>query len=188
MRITRLLLVIEVWDGKPTYRKSWAGNLLVWWDFTFTFYLLQGHMRIAKLKSAYNSLIIGPRFQMVNQHIDNHTLRIYWCGRIWPWPPPSRSNDGSLALVSCLSGGYKFASVVRCVGLVITIFLVHNIVCALFFLLSLFLLDHYFYAWWICSCVYMFLFPTCSFIIFTSLDSPTSGSLFKYQADVAEML
>ena len=21
---------IEVWDGKPTYRKSWAGNLLVW--------------------------------------------------------------------------------------------------------------------------------------------------------------
>ena len=25
-----LLLVLEVWDGKPTYRKSWAGNLLVW--------------------------------------------------------------------------------------------------------------------------------------------------------------
>ena len=21
-----------VWDGKPTYRKSWAGNLLVWSD------------------------------------------------------------------------------------------------------------------------------------------------------------
>ena len=29
-----LLLVIEVWDGKPTYRKSWAGNLLVWSDLT----------------------------------------------------------------------------------------------------------------------------------------------------------
>ena len=28
------------------------------------------------------------------------------------------SNDGSLALVSCLSGGYKFASVLQCVGLV----------------------------------------------------------------------
>ena len=28
------LLVLEVWDGKPTYRKSWAGNLLVWWDST----------------------------------------------------------------------------------------------------------------------------------------------------------
>ena len=32
--------------------------------------------------------------------------------------PLSRSNDGSLALVSCLFGGYKFASVLRCVGLV----------------------------------------------------------------------
>ena len=35
MLITRLLLVLEVWDGKPTYRKSWAGNLLVWSDLTF---------------------------------------------------------------------------------------------------------------------------------------------------------
>ena len=49
---------------KPTYRKSWAGNLLMWSD-----------------------LALGP---------------------------PSRSNNGSLALVSCLSGGYKFASVLRC--------------------------------------------------------------------------
>ena len=22
------------WDGKPTYRKSWAGNLLMWLDMT----------------------------------------------------------------------------------------------------------------------------------------------------------
>ena len=29
-----LLLVLEVWDGKPTYRKSWAGNRLVWSDLT----------------------------------------------------------------------------------------------------------------------------------------------------------
>ena len=34
MLIIRLLLVLEVWDGIPTYRKSWAGNLLVWSDFT----------------------------------------------------------------------------------------------------------------------------------------------------------
>ena len=34
MLITRLLLVLEVWDGRPTYRKSWAGNLLVWSDLT----------------------------------------------------------------------------------------------------------------------------------------------------------
>ena len=32
--ITRLLLVLEVWNGKPTYRKSWAGNLLVWSDLS----------------------------------------------------------------------------------------------------------------------------------------------------------
>ena len=58
--INRLLLVLEVWDGKPSYRKSWAGNLLVWSDLTFG-PLLQGQIRTAKLKSAYNSLIIGPR-------------------------------------------------------------------------------------------------------------------------------
>ena len=34
MPITRLLLVLEVWDGKPTYKKSWAGILLVWSDLT----------------------------------------------------------------------------------------------------------------------------------------------------------
>ena len=32
--ITRLLLVLEVWDGKPTYRKSCAANLLMWSDAT----------------------------------------------------------------------------------------------------------------------------------------------------------
>ena len=45
--------------------------------------LIQGQTRIAKLKSAYNSLIIGPRcFWMVNQHIENHGMGIFWCGRI----------------------------------------------------------------------------------------------------------
>ena len=58
MLITRLLLVLDVWDGKPTYRKSWAGNLLVWSDLTLG--PVQGQMRTAKLKSAYNSLIIDP--------------------------------------------------------------------------------------------------------------------------------
>ena len=54
--ITRLLLVLEVWNGKPTYRKSWAGNLgVVGFDIGPC---LQGQMRIAKLKSAYNSLIM----------------------------------------------------------------------------------------------------------------------------------
>ena len=34
MLTTRLLSILEVWDGKPTYRKSWAGNLLAWSDLT----------------------------------------------------------------------------------------------------------------------------------------------------------
>ena len=73
MLITRLLLVLEVWDGIATYRKSWAGNLLVWLDLDLMGResfgvvrfdlgpLLQGQTRINKLKSAYNSLIISPR-------------------------------------------------------------------------------------------------------------------------------
>ena len=36
--------------------------------------LLQGEMRIAKHKSAYNSLIIGPRGWNENQPIENHEL------------------------------------------------------------------------------------------------------------------
>ena len=32
--VTHLLLVLEVWDGKPTDRESWAGNLLVCSDLT----------------------------------------------------------------------------------------------------------------------------------------------------------
>ena len=32
--ITRLLLIPVIWDGKPTYSKSLAGNLLAWSDLT----------------------------------------------------------------------------------------------------------------------------------------------------------
>ena len=32
--VTRLLLVLEVWDGKTTYTRSWPGNLLVWSNLT----------------------------------------------------------------------------------------------------------------------------------------------------------
>ena len=28
--ITHLLLILEVYSVKPTYNKSWAGNLLMW--------------------------------------------------------------------------------------------------------------------------------------------------------------
>ena len=65
--ITCLLLVLEVWDGKPSYRKSWAVNFLVWSDLIVG-PLPQGQIRTAKLKSAYNSLIIG-----------NHGLGMFLC-------------------------------------------------------------------------------------------------------------
>ena len=58
--ITGLLSVLEVWDGKPTYRNSWAGKSsgLVGFDLGP---LLQGQLSIAQLKTAYNSLVIGRR-------------------------------------------------------------------------------------------------------------------------------
>ena len=58
--IARLLLVLDVWDGKPAYRKSWAGNLLMWSDLTLG-PSFKVETRIAKGKSDYNLLIIGPR-------------------------------------------------------------------------------------------------------------------------------
>ena len=45
---------------KPTYRKSWDWNHLMWSDFDLG-PLFQDQTRIAKHKSAYKSLIIGPR-------------------------------------------------------------------------------------------------------------------------------
>ena len=56
---TRLLLVLEVWNEKPTYRKSWVGNLLVWSDLTLD--LPSRSNEDSQIKSAYNSLINGPR-------------------------------------------------------------------------------------------------------------------------------
>ena len=42
---------------KPTNRKSWTGNLLRWSDLILG-PLLQGQMRIAKLKSLFKSLLL----------------------------------------------------------------------------------------------------------------------------------
>ena len=44
MLITCLLLVKEVWDVKPTYRKSWAGTFLMWSDLILgnSFKVLKG--------------------------------------------------------------------------------------------------------------------------------------------------
>ena len=55
--IIRLLLVVDVCNVKPTFGKSCAGYLVRFDLGPF----LQGQTRTAKLKSAYNLLIIGPR-------------------------------------------------------------------------------------------------------------------------------
>ena len=44
--------------------------------------LLQGQTRIAKLKNAYNLLIIGRRGLGLNQLIGNNGLGIFWCVQI----------------------------------------------------------------------------------------------------------
>ena len=66
-------MVLEVCNLKPTHRKSWARNLLMWSDLT----LLQGKTTIAKLKSADNLLIICPRVCNMKP-----TYRRSWAGDI----------------------------------------------------------------------------------------------------------
>ena len=62
---------------KPIYRKSWARNLLMLSDFTLG-PLLQSQTRIAKFKSAYNSLFIGPRgLQCAKQPKGKYGLGIF---------------------------------------------------------------------------------------------------------------
>ena len=49
--ITRLLLVLEVWDCKPAYRKTWDGNVLMWSDLTLdpSFKVKQGYQNLKVL-------------------------------------------------------------------------------------------------------------------------------------------
>ena len=66
-------------------------------------------------------------FGMVNQHIGNHALGIFWCGRIWPWAPLQgqmriaklKSAYNSLVIGTRGFGALslwwiQFASVLRC--------------------------------------------------------------------------
>ena len=77
---------------KLTCGKSWAGNLLMWSDLILD-PLLQGQMSIAKLKSAYNSLIIGPRGLQCETNLQEimgwESFDVF---RFDLGPPPSRSN------------------------------------------------------------------------------------------------
>ena len=60
---------------------------MVWFDLGT---LLQGQMRIAKIESAYNSLIIGDREEIIGSES-------FGMVRFDLWTPPSRSNEDSQA-------------------------------------------------------------------------------------------
>ena len=79
--ITLLLLVLEVGDGKPTYRKSLAGNLLVWSDLT-----LDPSFKVKRkwpnLKVLITRLLLVPEVWDGNQPTGNHGLGIFSCCRI----------------------------------------------------------------------------------------------------------
>ena len=82
--------------------------------------LLQGQTRIAKLKSAYNSHIIGPRGLQCQTNLleimgrESSDVVRFDLGPLLQ----GQTMFHWLCLVSCLSGGYKFALVLRCIGLV----------------------------------------------------------------------
>ena len=77
--ITHLLLVLEVWDGEPVYRKSWAGNLLMWSDLTLD--------SSFKVKRGYPNLkVLIPRLLLVVQVWDGKpTYRKSWAGNLLVW-------------------------------------------------------------------------------------------------------
>ena len=74
-----LLLVPEVWDGKPTYRKSWAGILLVWSDLTLgpSFKVQRGQP---------NLKVLITRLLLVLEVWDGKpTYRKSWAGNLLSW-------------------------------------------------------------------------------------------------------
>ena len=79
MLITRLLSVLEVWDGKPNYRKSWAGNLLLWSDLT-----LDPSFKVNRGEPNLKDLI--TRLLLVLEVWDGKlTYRKSWPGNVLVW-------------------------------------------------------------------------------------------------------
>ena len=81
--MTRLLLVLDVCDGKPTFRKSLPGNLLVWSD-----------------------LILGPSFKVKRGYPNLKVLitRLLLVLEVWDGKPTYRKSwDGNLLVLSDLT-------------------------------------------------------------------------------------
>ena len=88
---SRLLLVLEVWDVHPTYRKWCAASLLEWSVLTSdpSFKVKWGHWPFKSIFLAYNWFW---RLGMLTQLIGNVVLQVFWSGQTWPWTLPPRSN------------------------------------------------------------------------------------------------
>ena len=103
MPISLLLLDLDIWHVKPTYRKSWGweSSDVVSFDLGP---LLQGQTRIAKCKSAYSMLIIGLIGMQCETNIYVHEYVYEFIGRESSADlmcsdltriPPSRYNEDS---------------------------------------------------------------------------------------------
>ena len=72
--ISRLLLALEVCNVKPTYRKSWARNLLMWSDLTLgpCFKVKQG---LQNPKVLLNHLLLVLELCNVKSTLENDVVR-----------------------------------------------------------------------------------------------------------------
>ena len=79
MLITLFLLVLEVWDGKPVYRKLWAGNLLARSDLTLgpSFKVKRGQ---SKVKVPITRLLL-----VLEVWDGKPTYRKSWAGNLLVW-------------------------------------------------------------------------------------------------------
>ena len=130
--MTHLLLVLGVWDGKPTYGKSWAGNLLVWSDLTLgpSFKVKRGQ---PSLKVLITCLLL-----VLDVWDGKPAYRKSWAGNLLVWSDltlgPSlkvKSGQPNLkvlitclllvlqVLVHCLYGGYDLHRFSDALGLVL---------------------------------------------------------------------
>ena len=74
-----LIIGPRVFDGKPTYRKSWAENRLVWSDLT-----LEPSFKVKRGKP--NLKVLITRLLLVIQVWDGKpTYRKSWAGNILMW-------------------------------------------------------------------------------------------------------
>ena len=92
--ITRLLLVLEVCNVKPTYRKSWAGNLMIWSDLKTNLVEIMDWDCSDVLRFDLGSLLQGhPNLKVLITHLllvleicnVKPTYEKLWAGNVLIW-------------------------------------------------------------------------------------------------------